>query len=319
MIMTRFVAGLLPTGLMILTVSATHAQDFPNRPIRVITSLPGGGSDFGTRLIAQGITGTLGQPVIVENRPSNLTGDIAMKAQGDGYTLLVEGNSFWFGPLIYKTSYDVLRDFSPITIGMIAPNIIVVHPSIGVTTIPELIALAKAKPGQLNYASSGIGSSQQFGAEMLNLMAGIKLVHVPYKGSGLALTGILGGEVQVMSASAASASPHIKGGKLRALAVTSAKPSALLPGLPTVASFGLPGFDLSSRTGVFAAGKPPKAIIERLNKDIARALSTPDIRDKFFAAGVETNTDTADESVATIKTEVARMAKIVQAAGMKVD
>ena len=241
-----------------------------------------------------------------------------MKAQPDGYTLLIDSNSFWFTPLMQKTPYEVLRDFSPVTIALIAPNIIAVHPSVAATSIRELIALAKAKPGQLNYAAS-IGSTPHLAIEILKSMAGINVVHIPYKGSGLAVTGVVSGESQLLSSSAASLAPFIKSGKLRALAVTSAQPSALLPGLPTVASAGLPGYDLSSLNGVFAAGKPPAAVINRLNRDIVRALNSPEVKEKFLSAGVETVGSTPEEFAAKIKSEVARIGKVVREAGIKIE
>jgi tripartite-type tricarboxylate transporter receptor subunit TctC len=305
-------------GLMLLAAGAL-AQDFPNRPIRLITSLPGGGSDFASRLIAQGISGPLGQPVVVENRVSSVTGETAMKAQPDGYTLLVDGNSFWFAPLMQKTPYEVLRDFTPVTQALAAPNILVMHPSVAANSVSELIALARSKPGQLNYASSGTGSSQHLAMEMLKSMAGINVIHVPYKGNGAALTGVIAGEVQLLSSSAAAVAPFMKTGKLKALAVTSATPSALLPALPTIASSGLPGFDMVSRTGLFASGKPPKAVIQRLNQEIVRALNSREIKDKFLNAGIETVGNSADEFAAAIKSEIARMGKVIKEAGIRAD
>lgn len=318
MLLSRSVVGMLSLGLTIVGSGMVYGQDFPNRPIRIITSLPGGGSDFASRLIAQASAPLLGQPVIVENRPSNLTGEVAMKAQPDGYTLLVDSNSFWFTPLMQKTPYDVLRDFSPVTIALNGPNIIAVHPSVAATSIRELIALAKAKPGQLNYAAS-IGSTPHIAMETLKSMAGINIVHIPYKGSGLAVTGVVSGESQLLSSSAASVAPFIKSGKLRALAVTSAQPSALLPGLPTVASAGLPGYDLSSLNGVFASGKPPSAVINRLNRDIVRALNSPEVKEKFSNAGVEIVGSTPEEFAAKIKSEVVRIGKVVKDAGIKIE
>jgi tripartite-type tricarboxylate transporter receptor subunit TctC len=176
-----FMKGFSTVSFALAWAMAAHGQDFPNRPIRIITTLAGGGSDFAARLISQGVSGPLGQPIVIENRPANSTGEIAMRAQPDGYTLVVEGNGFWFAPLIFKMPYDVFRDFSAITLGFRAPNIFVVHPSVAATTIPELIALAKARPGQLNYGSAGVGSTNHLAAEMLNFMTGIKMVHVLIK------------------------------------------------------------------------------------------------------------------------------------------
>jgi len=298
--------------------STGSGQVFPNRPIRIITSLPGGGSDATSRLIAQASAPLLGQPVIVENRPSNVTGEVAMKAQPDGYTLLVDSNSFWTTPLMQKTPYDVLRDFSPVTIAATGPNLIVVHPTVAATSIRELIALAKSKPGQLNYAAS-LGSTPHLAMEMFKSMAGISIVHVPYKGSGQAVLAVLAGECQVMSTSAASVTPHIKSGKLRALAVTSAQPSALFPALPTMASSGFPGYDLSTLNGVFASGAPPRTVINRLNRDIARALHSPELKEKFLNNGTETVGSTPEEFTAKIKSEVVRLGKVVKDANIKIE
>ena len=313
-------AGLTAVAVIAtLSAGGISAQDYPNKPIRIITSLPGGGSDFASRLIAQGISGPLGQPVIIENRSSAITADTAMKAQPDGYTLLVEGNSFWFAPLMQKTQYQVLRDFSPVTQALTAPNILVTHPSVAANSVSELIALAKAKPGQLNYASSGTGSSQHLAMEMLKSMAGINIVHVPYKGGTQPLTAVVSGEIQVLSFGAAAVAPLMKSGKLKALAVTSAQPSALHPGLPTIASAGLPGYELVSRTGLFASGKPPAAIVNRLNQEIVRALNLRETKEKFLNAGVETVGNTAEEFTAIINSEIARIGKVIRDAGIKAD
>jgi tripartite-type tricarboxylate transporter receptor subunit TctC len=242
-----------------------------------------------------------------------------MKAQPDGYTLIVEGNSFWISPLLQKKPYEVLRDFTPVTIVLSAPNIVVVHPSVAANSISELIALAKAKPGQLNFGSSGTGSSQQLAMEMLKSMAGVNMVHVPYKGVGPAVTSLIGGEIQIVAASASSVAPFIKSGKLKALAVTTAQPSPLFPALPTIASAGLPGYELGTRTGLLAAGSPPKTIINRLNQEIVRALNTTEMKEKFFNAGVETVGNTPEEFVAVIKSEISRMGQVIKAAGIKAD
>ena len=301
-----------------MTGGVVCGQDFPSRSIRIITSLPGGGSDFTARLIAQGIAGPMSQPVIVENRPSNLTAEVAMKALPDGYTLLVDGNSFWIWPLIQKQRYEVLRDFAPVSMVLKAPSVIVVHPSVPANTIGELVALAKAKPGQLNYGSS-VGSTTHLAMEMLKSMAGINLLHVPYKGAGPTVNAVIAGEVQVVSATASSVTQFIKAGKLRALAVTSAQPTPLLPGLPTVAASGLSGYEMLTTTGLFASGKPPASTIKRLNREIVRAVNAPDLKEKFFNAGVEVVGTTPEEFAASIKSDTVKMGKIIKDAGIKAD
>jgi tripartite-type tricarboxylate transporter receptor subunit TctC len=312
------VSGIFSIGLMVMAAGIACGQEYPNKPIRIVTASPGSGSDGVARLIAQGVSGPLGQPVIVENRPSALTGDFAMKALPDGYTLLVEGNSFWLAPLIQTTTYDVFRDFTPITIVLLAPNVIVAHPSVPANTLSELIALAKAKPGQLNYGSSGTGSSQQLAMEMLKFMAGgINIVHVPYKGIVPALTAVIAGEVQLVAATAALTGPHIKTGKLKAYGVTSSKPSPILPGLPTIASLGLPGYEQVTRTALFACGKPPKAIIDRLHKETVRVVNSGETKEKFTNMGVEPVGNTPEQFVAIIKSDLVTIGKVIKDAGIK--
>ena len=312
-------AATFSIALLAMVAGAACGQDYPNRPIRIVTSSPGSGSDGVARLIAQGITGPLGQPVIVENRPSALTGDFAMKALPDGYTLLVEGNSFWLAPLIQKTPYDVLRDFSPITVALLRPNVLVAHPSVPANSIKELIALAKAKPGQLNYGSSGTASSEQIAMEMLKFMAGgINIVHVPYKGVVPAVTAVIAGEVQLVIASPALVGPHLKGGKLKAYGVTTPTPFALLPNVPAIASV-LPGYEQTTRTGLFASGKPPQAIIKRLHQEAVRVVNSADTREKFTNMGVEPVGNTPEEFVAVIKSDVAKIGKVIKDAGIKAE
>ena len=318
MLLSR-ISSMVAVAMMALVPGLLCGQDFPNRPIRIITSLPGGGSDFAARLIAQGIAGPMGQPVIVENRASSVTGATAMNALPDGYTLLVEGDSFWIAPLLQKTPYVVLKDFSPVTTALTAPSILVVNPSVAVNSASDVIALAKSKPGQLNYASSGVGGSQHLAMEMLKSMAGVNIVHVPYKGSGAALTGVVAGEVQFFISGAAAAAPFIKSGKVKALAVTTAQPSALFPGVPTIASAGLPGYELVSWTGLFASGIPPKATMNRLNQEIVRALHSKEIKERFFSAGVETVGNTPGEFAAIIKSDVAKIGKLLKDLGIKAD
>ena len=318
MLLSRFAMTFLLC--LAVTTPPVSAQDYPNKPTRIITSSPGSGSDFVARLIAQGITGPLGQPVIVDNRSSNLTGDYAMNAPPDGYNLLVESNSFWLAPLLQTKPYEVLRDFTPVTTVLSRPNIVVVHPSVAANSVSDLIVLVKARPGQLNYSSSGNGSSEQLAMEMLKFMAGgINIVHVSYKGSAPAVTAVVAGEVQMVIASAALVLPQIKAGKLRALAVTSAKPSPILPNLPTVASFGLRDYDYMTITGLFASGKPPQAIIHRLNQEIVRVVNSAETRDRFAAMGVEPVGNTPEEFVAIIKADVARMGNVIKQAHITAD
>jgi tripartite-type tricarboxylate transporter receptor subunit TctC len=307
-------------GLMIAVAGETvYGQNYPNRPIRVITSLPGGGSDVTLRLIAPGISSSLGQPVVIENRPSNLTGEIVARALPDGYTWLIDGGGLWITPLLQKTPYDVMKDFSPVSLVSSSPNVIVVHPSVPANSVSELIALAKAKPGALNFGSAGQGSSPHLAAELFKSMTGVNMVHIPFKGAGPAVVDLLGGQIQLMFASAASIMPSVKAGKLRAFAVTTAQPSQIVPGLPTIASSGLPGYDAATLIGMFVPAKTPAAIIQRINQDAVRSLNQPDIKDKLASAGAEVVGNTPEEFMARLKSELAKWGKVIKDANIRID
>ncbi len=231
------------TAALACGVASAVEQAYPVKPIRIVTSGAGGGNDYISRLIAQGLSaGTLGQQVIVDNRASGFApGEVVAKSPGDGYTLLVIGGSFLITPLLQSAPYDPVRDFAPITLLSTSPNIVVVHASMPVKSVKELIALAKVRPGDLNYASTATGSGSHLAAELFNSLAGVNITRINYKSTGSALTNLIGGEVHLMFPSASSVTTHVKTGRLKALAVTSARPSALVPGLPTVASSGLTG------------------------------------------------------------------------------
>jgi len=317
MVPLRLALPILSAVVLGLGTPMAAGQDFPMRPIRIITSSAGSGSDFASRQIAQGLAASLGQPVIVENRPSAIAAETAAKALPDGYTLLLDSNSLWLTPLIQKMPYDVLRDFSPVTLASISPNVLAVHPPVAANSVTELIALAKAKPGALNYGSTGTGSSQHLAAELFKFMAGVNLVHVPYKGIAQALTDLFSGEIHVLFPNVASATPHLKAGRLKALAVTSVEPSPLVPGVPSVASSGLPGFEWLGRSGIFAAGKPPQPVIDRLNREIVRVIHLPDVKEKFLNIGVQTFGNSPAEFTATVQSEIVRMSKVIKAAGIR--
>jgi tripartite-type tricarboxylate transporter receptor subunit TctC len=267
-------------------------------------------------MVAQGIAPALGQQVIVDNRPTVLLGEIVAKAPADGYTLLVSGSPHWIGPLIEAASYDPIGDFSPISVVDRAPVILVVHPSMPVKSVKALIALAKAKPGQLNYGSGGAGGSNHLGAILFNYMAGVNIVRVPYKGSGPAMTALMSGEVQVMFPSAGGVASHIQSGRLRALAVGSAQPSALAPGVPTLAEAGVPGYVSEAMHALFAPAKTPQAIVARLNREVRQYLETAQAKEMFLKGGVEAVASTPEELTATMKTEMASIGKVLKAAGI---
>ena len=304
--------------LAVLSGGAVAAeQAYPNKPVRIVTVAPGGTPDLIARLISQGITGSLGQPVIVDNRVGVVGIEIVSRAPADGYTLAVNGQNLWILPLMQPNiSYDPLRDFAPVSLVTRAPNVLVVHPSVPVKSVEDLIALAKAKPGELNYGTGGPGSSNHLSGELFKAMSGAKLVLINYKGTGASITGLLAGEVQVMFAGLGPAAPHIKSGKLRALAVTTAQPSPLTPGLPPIATI-LPGYESVVLTGMFAPAKTPPAIINRLNQEIVRVLARPDIRERLSNIGIEAVGSSPADFAALIRSEMSTMGKVIREAGVR--
>lgn len=317
---TRFIFQLSLTCVLYLAAAVASGQDYPVKPIRVVTASAGGGSDFVARQVAQGISGPLGQPVIVDNRGSGvLPGEFAAKAPPDGYTLLINGGSTWLLPLLQSSPYDGVRDFSPISIISRNVNVFVVHPSVPAHSIKELIALAKAKPGQLNYSLSSIGGGGHLAAELFKAMAGVNIVSVGYKGASPAVTGVIVGEVQLTVADAGLVKPHTKSGKLRALAVTSAEPTALAPELPTMAASGLPGYDAIGVTGVLAPSKTSPLIINRLNQEVVRFLKSPDIKERFLNAGEELVGSSTEQFAAKIASDMTKTSKLIKDLGIKVN
>ena len=314
----RFVAALISIGFIALGAGAASGQAYPNKPIRIVTSAAGGNNDVSARITAQGISGPLGQPVIVDNRPNGvIPGEIVSRAAPDGYTLLVYNNGFWLGPLLLKSPYDPVRDFLPITLSDSTPSVIVVHPSLAASSVKELIALARAKPGELNYATTGGGSSSYLAGELFKALTGVELVNISYKAVGLALTDLIAGRVQLMIPPATATAPHVKSGKLRALAVTSAEPSPLYPGLPTASASGVPGYELVSRTGVFAPARTPAAIIRRLNQELVRFLHGAEAKQKFLNVGIETVGSSPEQFAAIIESEIAVFSKVIKDARIK--
>ncbi len=310
----------LPVSLaMAAGLQAAHGQDFPQRPIRIFTTAPGGGSDFSARILAQTLPASLGQAVVVENRGGSviIAATEVARAAPDGHTLLLYGSTLWLLPYLHdKVPYDPLRDFLPVTMTNQAPNVLVVHASLPVKTARELIALARARPGELNYSSGPSGSSNHLSAELLKTMAGIRLVGIPYKGTSPALTALLAGEVQLMFGTASTVAPHRTAGRLKALAVTSAQPSRLAPGLPPL-SADLPGYMAVAQSGLFAPAGTPRPIINRLHREVVQVLQRADIREKFFNSGTETIGGTPEELAAAIRTEMASMGKMIKDAGIR--
>ncbi len=305
---------------MTLHAAIGLAQDYPSRPLRIITSPAGGGSDLQSRVIGQSLAARVGQQVIVDNRASDTLGLLITKAEPDGYTLLLMGSVIWIEPLMKsRPTYDPLKDLLPISMISTQPNVLVITPSIPAKSVADLIALAKAKPGLLNYATGGAGSGAHLSAELFKSMAHIDIVRINYKGTALALNDLIGGQVQLMFASAATVVQHLKSGRLRALAVTSAQRSALYPDLPTVDASGLPGFKVESIYGMWVPAKTPAVIIRTLNKHIVAILSTNDLKEKFFAAGLEPAPSSPEHFTALIKSEMSQWGALIKEAGIRID
>lgn len=304
-------------GVMVPGASMASGQNYPSKPIRIVTAAPGSGNDFAARLMAPGLTGSLGQPVIVDNRGIIAIETVA-KAPPDGYTLLFYGTVLWLAPFLRdNVSYDPVLDFSPVTWATNSPNILVVHPSLPVKSVRELIALAKARPGELNYGSGSAGSTSHLAAELFRAMAGVNIVRISYKGAAPALNDVIAGQVHLIFPSASSVMPHVKSGRLRALAVASAGPSALAPDLPTVAASGLPGYESASILGIFAPAGTPATIINRLNHEIERALNRTEVKQRLFNSGAEVVASSPERLAATVKSEMARLGKVIRDAGIR--
>jgi len=300
------------------------AQNYPSRPVRFVVPLPPGGSpDLMARTIGTSLSGLWSQQIVVDNRPGanhNLAAEIVAKAPPDGYTwLLTTDNILVVNPHIGKTPFDPFRDFTPVTQIAQLQFLLVVHPSVPAKSVQELVALAKAKPGALDYGSSGNGSPQHLGAAMLQHVAGIQMHHIPYKGAAPAITDLLPGRIQVWIGAANSLLPHIKDGKLRLLAAAGARRSPLLPEVPTIAESGFPGYALDIWLGVTMPAKASPAIVTRVNTDIARVLNTPETKSRLAPQGIEVVTGTPQALGQFIRDDYARWGKIIRAAGIKGD
>ena len=326
--MKRFFPRAAVVFALVLAVAGApgaYAQQYPGRPIRMIVPFPPSGStDIMARVLAQKLTERLGQQVIVDNRGGaggTIGMELAAKAPPDGYTLMMSTSiTHTVGVSLYsKLPYNVLTDFAPITMAASVPLLVVVNPSVPARSVKELIALAKARPGQLNYASPGNGTSGHLAAEMFKSMAGVDVVHVPYKGGGPAVMDLIGGQVQMLILSAVATLPHVKSGKLRALALTSLTRSPDLPNISTVSESGLPGYEVVLWYGVFAPAKTPKAIVTRLNQDVVRIMQSPEIGARLASEGGRPVGNTPEQFQEIIKADVAKWAKIVKDAGITVE
>ena len=307
------------TVCTVLAASPAHAQPYPYKPIRILSAEVGGGADLAARVVAQRMAIPLGRQVVVENRPGRLIGDMLVKATPDGYTLLLISSTILFAPLFSETNYDPTKDFAPISMVATNPNIVVVHASVAVTSIRELIALAKARPGQLNYGSAGTGSSIHLAVELFKQMAGVDITRITYKGAGPAVNDLLGGQLQLMFATAGSAMRHVGTGRLRALAVTSAQPSPLAPGLPTVAAAGLPGYEMVAIYALAAPLKTSPAIVKQLNQAVAQSLTDAELKERYLVSGMEAALSSPDALAARIKAEIATVGRLVRDERIRAD
>jgi tripartite-type tricarboxylate transporter receptor subunit TctC len=307
-------------SLVASAAGAVAAQDYPSRPIRVVTGAVGGGNDLLSRFVATSLTANLKRQVIVDNRPSGpIPGEIVARATPDGYTLMLYGTDFWIGALTRKMPYDPVRDFDTITIAAAAPNVLIVHPAVAAGSVKDLVALAGAKPGALNYGSSAVGGVSHLAAELFKQLARVNIVHVPYKGTGPGLAALIGGEIQMMFPNVAASLPHIKSGRIKALAVTSAKRSQLLPDFPTVAESGLPGYDFVTTYGVFGPRGLPRPVVVLLNREIANALASPQVKEPLANSGMEVVASSPEALAVTVKSETARFGKLVREVGIQAD
>jgi tripartite-type tricarboxylate transporter receptor subunit TctC len=323
---TPAVAGL--AALALCGLPAAHAQKgpaYPERPVRMLVGFaPGGGADTAARPVAQRLADVLGQQFVVDNRPGaggNIATEIAARATPDGYTLLVGTiAALAINPSIYeKLGFDPIRDFSPITNMASSINVLVVHPSVPAKTVKDLVALLRSKPGSLNYGSSGVGSAGHLSGVLMEHLTKTGITHIPYKGGAPAMTALLGGEVQMVFATAATAIPQIKAGKIRGLAVTTATRAGMLPDLPTIAEAALPGYEANNWYGLLAPAKTPRPIIDRLNAEMVKILGSSSVRDLYFMQGLEPTPTTPEVFGAYIKSEIVKWSKLVKAAGVKPD
>jgi tripartite-type tricarboxylate transporter receptor subunit TctC len=306
-------------SLALTSATAIAQQPYPAKPIRLLTAEVGGGSDFTARLLSQRLTESLGQQIVVDNRTGGvIIGDIASKAQPDGYTLMLYSSSLWLMPFMRSQVPYKMEHFAPVIYLSASPLILVVHPSVPVKSTEELIAHARARPGELNYASGPLGATPHLSGELFKFMTGTNIVHIPFKGVGLAVNDVLAGRVQIMFTSVGGAVPQVKAGRLRALAVTTEKPSPLLPWLPTMASV-LPGFESVSTNGIFTRAGTPKAVIERLNREANAAIARADIRDKFMSVGMEPRGGTPADFQKVIDDETVRISKVILAARIRAE
>lgn len=317
---TSLVIRAVFAAAVVAAAAAAQAQTYPAKAVRVVIAWPpGGANDLAGRVIAQRLSQNMGQQFVIDNRggaAGTIGADVVAKSPADGYTLLIHSTTHVSNPWLYKTlPYDTMKDFAPVTLLVNQPSVLTVHPSLPVRTTKEFIALAKARPGQLNYASSGNGSLPHLGMALLEEMARVKFTHVPYKGGAPAVTAVLSGEAQVLFGTLASTISQIQGGRLRAIAVSSSQRLKTMPNLPTVAESGVPGYDMNAWVGLFAPGGTPREIIDRLNREIARVQQTPEVVQSLAGQGAEPWLSTPEEFARRLREDHDKYGKLVKLTG----
>ncbi|MEQ1776808.1 MAG: tripartite tricarboxylate transporter substrate binding protein, partial [Burkholderiales bacterium] len=326
----RFAVGAALVGSIIThpthaqSTSTSSGQAYPSNPVRIVVPFPaGGGVDSAGRLVAQKLSENLGKSFVIENRggANGMIGsEVVAKSAKDGYTLMVNGANFVTSPSLYKKApYDAIRDFDPISLIALGPNVLVVHPSLPVKSVSDLITLAKSKPGEIGFAGSGSGSTPHLAGELFNTLASVKMIHIPYRGSGPAMIGLLGGEAMTMFLPAINAGPHIKTGRLRALAVTSRERLAAMPNLPTVAEAGLKGYESSQWYGMLAPAGTSTEILNLLNSHVAKIMRAADVRQRLIDDGLIPIGSTREQFAAHIKSEITKWANVIRQSGARVD
>jgi tripartite-type tricarboxylate transporter receptor subunit TctC len=310
--------------LCVLCVTSVFAQNYPAKPVRVVVGFSAGSTtDLIGRVLAQKMSEGLGQPVVVENRPgagANIATELVAKAPPDGYTLLMANAGIATGATAYvKLNYNALRDFAPVTQVSATPHILVTHPSLPARSVKELVAFARARPGELNFSSTGHGNSDHLAAELLNFMTGLKMVHVAYKGGPQALADVISGQVALYFPGAPSGLPLVQAGRVRALGVTGAKRAPVLPAVPTIAEAGLAGYEHVLWGMLLVPAATPKEVLARLNREAVRALESADVRERYAGMGVEPVSTTPEQAAAYLKSETAKYARVVKAIGLRIE
>jgi len=316
--------GLASLALVLAQGCARAQEAWPVKPIRFILPFPpGGGTDILGRIISERLSGSLGQPVVIENRGGaggNVGAEIAAKSAPDGYTIVLVAPSLAISPSLYsRLNYDPVKDFAPVSLVATVPNVMITHPSVPARTLAEFIALARTRPGGMNFGSGGNGTSNHLAGELFNIVAGVKLVHVPYKGVNLAMNDVLSGEIHLVVIGVPAAAPHIKAGRLRALALIAPQRSPAIPEVPTAAEAGLADFEVTTWYGVLAPAGTPRTVVARLNTELVKAMHAPELKERLAALATNPTTSSPEEFAAYIKQEIAKWGEVVRKAGLKAE